>query len=114
MRQLQQFITEAEDVKYMNKSLLYLLSIPFEMYKNYNQYSNDFGKVSDDELEDLKSMQDYFNSLEDNDRVRVKFSTMDGRIKNGIKIVCNICLKHKEDFSKLDIFLMSKILKEIE
>ena len=111
---LQEFITESKDTKYMNKTQLYLLSIPFEMYKNYDQYKEDFKSLSDQDYEDLNDMQNYFNSIVDDDRVKVKYSSMAPSIQNGIKIICNICIKHKDDFSRLDIYLMKNILKELE
>ena len=114
MKKLQQYINESADTKYMNKTQLYLLSIPFEMYKNYEQYKEDFKSLSDEDYEDLQDMQNYLNSLVDDERVRVMYSKMAPSIQRGIKTICNICIKHKEDFSKLDIYLMRNILKEIE
>ena len=115
MKNLIEFVNEgSQNTKYMNKSQLYLLSIPFEMYKEYNQYKEDFSNTSDDEYQDLQDMQTYFNNIIDDDRVKVMYKKMAPSIQRGISLVCKICLKHEEDFSKLDISLLKNILSEVE
>lgn len=114
MQHFNEFFTESLNTKYMNKTQLYLLSIPFEMYKNYNQYKEDFKDLSDEDYDDLQNMQRYFDSIMDDNKVHVAYSKMAPSIQRGIEIICNICIKHKNDFSKLDIELMQNILNEIK
>ena len=102
-----------EGTKYLNKTQLYLLSIPYAMYQNYGQYKEDWEALNEDDLNDVEDTQKYLDSMSEDKRVRLPYKGLPPYFQFGIKIICEICLKHKEDFSKLDIKLLKDILEEV-
>ena len=106
-------INEANSQKYMNKSQLYLLSIPYCMYKEYGQYKEDWESLKKDDIQDLEDTQKFLDSMSEDERVRFPYKKMPVYFQYGIKKICEICLKHQEDYDKLDIRLFKEILNEI-
>lgn len=102
-----------ESNKYMNKSQLYLLGIPYAMYKEYGQYKEDWESLSKDDILDIEDTQKYLNSLIDSEKVRKSYKSMPPYFQFGIKTICEIAIKHKEDYSKSDIILYKEILNEL-
>lgn len=102
-----------EGTKYLNKTQLYLLSIPYAMYQNYGQYKEDWESLNEDDLNDVKDTQKYLDSMTEDKRVRLSYKGLPPYFQFGIKTICEICLKHKEDYSKLDIKLFKDILEEV-
>ena len=102
-----------EGTKYLNKTKLYLLSIPYAMYQNYGQYKEDWEALNEDDLNDVEDTQKYLDSMTEDKRVRLPYKGLPPYFQFGIKIICEICLKHKEDYSKLDIKLFKDILEEV-
>lgn len=112
MKNINEFINEGQ-TKVMNKTQLYLLSIPYAMYKEYNQYPEDWKNLDEQAIDDLENMQKFLDSLTEKDRVRLSYKSLAPQVKEGIKNVCQICLKHKDDFDKIDIRLFEEILNEV-
>lgn len=97
----------------LNKTQLYLLGIPYAMYKNYGQYKEDWESLSDDDIRDLNDTQDFLDSHTEDKTLRIPYKNLKPWFKFGIKRICEISLKHKEDLSKLDLDLYKKILNEV-
>lgn len=112
MKNIDEFVNESA-VKYMNKSQLYLLAIPYEMYKEYKQYEEDWKALDEQAIDDLEAMQKFLNSMTEDERVRINYKKLAPQVQEGIKHVCTICLKHKEDLDKLDSRLFQEILDEL-
>ena len=53
------------------------------------------------------------DSMTEDKRVRLSYKGLPPYFQFGIKTICEICLKHPEDYSKLDIKLLKDILKEV-
>ena len=102
-----------EGTKYLNKTQLYLLSIPYAMYQNYGQYKEDWDSLNEDDLNDVKDTQKYLDSMTEDKRVRLPYKGLPPYFQFGIKTICEIAIKHKEDYSKLDIQLFKEILEEV-
>lgn len=94
----------------LNKTQLYLLGIPYDMYKNYGQYKEDWESLSDGDIRDLNDTQDFLNSHMNDKTLRIPYNKLKPWFQWGIKKICEISLKHKEDLSKLDIKLYKEIL----
>ena len=65
------------------------------------------------DLNDVKDTQKYLDSMTEDKRVRLSYKGLPPYFQFGIKTICEICLKHPEDYSKLDIKLLKDILEEV-
>ncbi len=112
MKNIDEFVNESAST-YLNKSQFYLLSIPYAMYKEYGQYKEDFDSLEEQDKEDIEAMQKFLDENFDADRVRVAYKKLAPQVQYGIKKICEICLKHESDLSKLDAKLFKEILSEL-
>lgn len=112
MKNIDEFVNESAQM-YLNKSQLYLLSIPYAMYKEYGQYKEDFDSLKEEDKDDIETMQKFLDDNFDADRVRISYKKLAPQVQYGIKKICEICLNHESDLNKLDAKLFKEILAEL-
>ena len=113
MKNIDEFVNESASNGYLNKTEVYLVSIPYLMYKEFKQYKEDWEGLDEQAKDDVENAQHFLDGLAEDDRVRINYKKLAPQVKYGMKAICEIALKHEEDLSKLDIKLFNEILKKV-
>lgn len=106
-------INENNKILQLNKTQLYLLGIPYSMYKEYGQYKEDWESLSNEDIQKLEKTQEFLNDHMDDKTLKISYGKLNSEILFGIKKICQISLNHQSDLDKDDKNLYKEILNTI-
>ena len=106
-------INENNKILQLNKTQLYLLGIPYSMYKEYGQYKEDWKSLSNEDIQKLEKTQEFLNDHMDDKTLKISYGKLNSEILFGIKKICQISLNHQSDLDKDDKNLYKEILNTI-
>lgn len=96
-------IQETKNHKYLQMTDIYLLAIPYSMYKEYNEY-NEFSSLDEDELNDVNNAQHWIEMMSNEKRVKFSMDNLAPSVKYGIHHICTIAIKHESNAQSKKIY----------